>query len=159
MLQLRVTALFYLEWSESHSVVSDSLWPHGLYSPWNSPGQNTGVGSLWLLQGIFQTQEWNPGLPRCRQILYQLSHNTSWSIRAGRSKRHKEKRSPLAQSWLHFLICFLLLPMSLPYVNWASQEGFVLLEVLTLVLRPSFVLFSLSFSHHHSGLLFPILST
>ena len=30
--------------SESHSVMSDSLRPHGLYSPWNSPGQNTGVG-------------------------------------------------------------------------------------------------------------------
>ena len=42
--------------SESRSVVSDSLWPHGLYSPWNSPGQNTGVGSLSLLQGIFPTQ-------------------------------------------------------------------------------------------------------
>ena len=26
--------------------MSDSLRPHGLYSPWNSPGQNTGVGSL-----------------------------------------------------------------------------------------------------------------
>ena len=37
----------------SFSVVSVSLCPHGLYSPWNSPGQNTGVGSLSLLQGIF----------------------------------------------------------------------------------------------------------
>ena len=37
--------------------MSDSLWPHGLYSPWNSPGQNTGVGSLSLLQQIFRTQE------------------------------------------------------------------------------------------------------
>ena len=44
------------EESESCSVVSDSLRPHGLYSPWNSPGQNTGVGSLSLLQGIFPTQ-------------------------------------------------------------------------------------------------------
>ena len=43
--------------SESHSVVSDSLQPHELYSPWNSPGHNTGVGSLSLLQGIFP----NPG--------------------------------------------------------------------------------------------------
>ena len=43
---------------------------HGLYSPWNSPGQNTGVGSLSLLQGIFRTQGSNPGLPHCRQILY-----------------------------------------------------------------------------------------
>ena len=47
--------------SESHSVTSDSLQPHGLYSPWNSPGQTTGVGSLSLLQGIFPTQELNPG--------------------------------------------------------------------------------------------------
>ena len=60
--------------NESHPVVSDSLWPHGLYSPWNSPGQNTGVGSLSLFQGIFPTQGLNPGLPHCRQILYQLSH-------------------------------------------------------------------------------------
>ena len=68
----------FLEWcderakeseSESHSFVSDSLWPHGLYSPWNSPGQNTGVSSLCLLQGIFPTQGSNPDLPPCRQIL------------------------------------------------------------------------------------------
>ena len=61
-----------VKWSESHSVVSHSLWPHGLYSPWNSPGQNTGVGSLSLLQGIFPTQGLSPGLLHCRQILYQL---------------------------------------------------------------------------------------
>ena len=63
--------------SESHSVMSDSLRPHGLYSPWNSPGQNTGVGSLSLLQGIFPTQGSNPGLLHGRQILYQLSHKGS----------------------------------------------------------------------------------
>ena len=63
--------------SESHSVVSDSLQPHGLYSPWNSPGQNTRVGSLSLLQWIFPTQGSNPGLPHCRRILYQLSHEGS----------------------------------------------------------------------------------
>ena len=34
---------------ESHSVVSDCLRPHGLNSPWNSPGQNTGVDKLSLL--------------------------------------------------------------------------------------------------------------
>ena len=60
--------------SESHSVVSYSLWPHGLYSLWNSLGQNTGVGSLSLLQGIFPTQGLNPGLSHCRHILYQLNH-------------------------------------------------------------------------------------
>ena len=46
------------------------LWPHGLYSPWNSPGQNTEVGSLSLLQGIFPTQGSNPGLSHCRWVLY-----------------------------------------------------------------------------------------
>ena len=66
--------------SESHSVVSDSLQPHGLYGPWNSPGQNTGVGSLSLLQGIFPTQALNPCLPHCRQIPYQLSR--SWALKA-----------------------------------------------------------------------------
>ena len=66
--------------SESHSLVSDSLRPHGLYSPRNSPGQNTGVGSLSLLQGIFPTQGSNPGLLHCRWILYQLSHKASLRI-------------------------------------------------------------------------------
>ena len=58
-----------------------TLRPQGLYSPWDSPGQNTGVGSLSLLHGIFSTQgSTNPGLPHCRQILYQLSQQgtPSW---------------------------------------------------------------------------------
>ena len=62
--------------SERCLVMSDSLGPHGLYSPWNSPGQNTGVGSLSLLQGSFPTQAWNLGLPHCRQILYHLSYHS-----------------------------------------------------------------------------------
>ena len=49
------------------------------WGSWNSPGQNTRVGSLSLLQGIFPTQGSNPSLPHCRQILYQLSHK--WSPR------------------------------------------------------------------------------
>ena len=48
-----------------------------IYSWWNSPGQNPGVGSLSLLQGIFPTQGSNPGLLHWRQILYQLSHKGS----------------------------------------------------------------------------------
>ena len=60
--------------SESNSVTSDSLWPHALCSPWNSPGRNPEVGSLFLLQGIFPTQRSNPCLLHCRQILYQLRH-------------------------------------------------------------------------------------
>ena len=54
-----------------------SEWPHGLYSPWNSPDQNTGVSSLSLLQGIFPAQGSNSGLPHYRRILYQLSHKGS----------------------------------------------------------------------------------
>ena len=65
---------------ESCSVMSNSLRPHGLYSPWNSPGQNTGVGSLSLLQGIFPTQELNQGLLLCRWILYQLSYERSLHV-------------------------------------------------------------------------------
>ena len=67
--------LWVSEWS--HSFVLDSSWPHWLYSSWNSPGQNTGVGSLFLLQGILPTQGSNSGLPHCRKILHQLSHKGS----------------------------------------------------------------------------------
>ena len=70
----------WLKWSESCSVVSNSLRPHGLYSPWESPGQNTGEGSLSLLQGIFPTQGLNWDLLHCRQILYQLSYEGSPSL-------------------------------------------------------------------------------
>ena len=69
----------------SCSVVSDSLLPHGLqpakfFCPWDSPGKHTGVGCHDLLQGIFPTQESNPGLLHCRQMLYQLSHQGSPGI-------------------------------------------------------------------------------
>ena len=64
---------------KSCSIVSDSLRPHGLYNPWNSPGQNTGVGSLSLLQGIIPTQGSNLGLLHRRQVLYHLSHQESSS--------------------------------------------------------------------------------
>ena len=66
----------------TRSAVSDSLRPRGLkpsglLCPWDSPGKSTGVGCHALLQGIFPTQELNPGLVRCRQILYHLSHQVS----------------------------------------------------------------------------------
>ena len=59
---------------ESRLVMSSSLQPHELCSAWNSPGQNTGVGSPSLLQGIFPIQGSNSALPHCRRILHQLSH-------------------------------------------------------------------------------------
>ena len=46
-------------------------------APWDSPGKNIGVGCHFLLQGIFPTQESNPGLRHCRQTLYQLSYEGS----------------------------------------------------------------------------------
>ena len=58
------------------------------------PGQNTRVGSLSLLQGIVPTQGSNPGLPYCRQILYQLSH----------------KGSPRILQWVAY-----------PFSSWSSQ--------------------------------------
>ena len=63
--------------SESCSLMSDSLRSHRLYSPCKSLGQNTGVDSLSLLQGIFSTQGLNPDVLHCRQILYHLSHQGS----------------------------------------------------------------------------------
>ena len=62
---------------KSRSAVSNSLQLHGLDSPWNSLGQNTRLGNIFLLQGILPIQGSNPGLPRCRWILYQLSHKGS----------------------------------------------------------------------------------
>ena len=66
----------------SRSVVSDSLRPHGLspirlLRPWDFPGKSAGVDCHFLLQGIFPTQESNPGPPHCRQTLYHLSHQGS----------------------------------------------------------------------------------
>ena len=48
-----------------------------LLRPWDFPGKSTGVGCHFLLQGIFPTQESNLSLPRCRQMLYHLSHQGS----------------------------------------------------------------------------------
>ena len=60
--------------SVSHSVISDCLSPHGLQPirllcPWNSPGNNIGVGCHFLLQGIFPSQGSNTALPQCRETL------------------------------------------------------------------------------------------
>ena len=64
--------LFATPWSAAHQA---PLSVHG-----DSPGKNTGVGCHTLLQGIFPIQGLNPGLPHCRQILYQLSYQRSPKI-------------------------------------------------------------------------------
>ena len=103
--------------SENHSIVSDSLQPHGLYSPRNSPGQITGEGSLSLLQGIFPTQGLNPGLPHCRWILYQLSHKGSprilqWVV------YHFSSRSSWPRNWTR--VCCIAGRF---FTNWAIREA------------------------------------
>ena len=65
------------KWVKWKSLSCAQLFSIPWTSPWNSPGKNTGLGSLYLLQGIFLTQGSNPGLPHCRRILYQLSHQGS----------------------------------------------------------------------------------
>ena len=89
--------------------MSNSLEPYGQYSPWNSPGQNTGVGSLSLLQGSFPTQGSNQDLSHCRRILYQLSHKGSLFL--GNNTREKKNDSCLNEAeflafipW-NFLLC------------------------------------------------------
>ena len=110
--------------SESHSVVSESLQLHRLYSPWNSPGQNTGVGSPSLLQGIFPTQGSNPGLP------HSGSFFTSWATREAQKILDYTcilKFYLLLQCWLEKKIC----------TTWKLRVRFYLVGILGLELRGS----------------------
>ena len=84
-------SLFHYILRNSSKWKSDPLRLHGLYSSCNSPGQNTRVGSLSLLQRIFPPQGLNPGLPHCRQILYQLSYQGSPSPRPTKTFGHSQK--------------------------------------------------------------------
>jgi len=112
--------------SESRSVVSDTLQHHGLCSPWNSPGQNTVVGSLSLLQGIFPTQGSNPGLPHCRQILHQLSHRVVKEAARDLTNRASRIYKHLSHSWENWWSNWNWLPWVLPLLG--------LLLLLTLIL-------------------------
>ena len=101
--------------------MSDSLEPHGLYNPWNSPGQITGVGSF--LQGIFPTQGLNPGLLHCRQILYQLSHKGSprileW-VAYPFSRGSSQSRNQIGVSWIAGRL----------FANWTIREALQFLEL------------------------------
>ena len=85
------------------SVLSDSLQPHELYNPWNSPGQNTGVGSLSLVRGIFPTQGLNPDLPHCRRILNQMSCQVVKETARNLINRALKIRRHLSNSWENWL--------------------------------------------------------
>ena len=93
--------------SESRSIMSNSMWPHGLYSPWNSSGQNSEVGSLFLLQWI-SIQGSNPGLLHCRWILYQLSHNNFFLLEVWVTYFHLDAFSPE------------FLPQQRPWGGWGA---------------------------------------
>ena len=112
--------------SESLSVVFHCLQSQGLYSAWNSPGQNSGVGSLSLLQGILPTQGWNTDLPHCRRIPY---HKGQWHVSP------KSQQPPLNHIfflWTLMYLCESKAVFSLanmPFVNlicrllWTEHTG------------------------------------
>ena len=108
---------------ESCSVVSDSLWPHRLQPSrllcsWNSPGQNTGVGSRSLLQGIFPTQGLNPGLLHCRQIHYHLSHQERPRIVGGGVAYPFSRGSSQPRDWTQ-VSCI----AGRFFTSWATREA------------------------------------
>ena len=132
----------------SHSAISDSLWPDGLYqSPlWNSPGKNTGMDSHSLLQGIFPNQGLNPGLLHCRQILYCLSHQRS------PLKAYKNLKDVLGEKkyvckivsirFYNFSICLLI---SYMLFNVDSMDSFWLLYS---ILKFTYTLLNLIINDH-----------
>ena len=94
------------------------LQPHGLYSPWNSPGQNTEMGSLSLLQGIFPTQGSIPGLTHCRWILCQFSHKISARILEWVAYPFSSR-----SSWPRNRIKVICIAGRF-FTNWAMREAF-----------------------------------
>ena len=108
-----------------------TLWPHNCNPPGSSvhgdsPGKNTRVGCHALLQGIFPTQGWNPGLPHCRQILDHLSHQGSprilewvaYTFATGSSRPRNRPRSPALQADSRF------------FTSWAIWEAHILYTLL-----------------------------
>ena len=86
-------------------------------SPWNSPGHNTGGDSLFLFQGIFPTQGSNLGLPHCKWILYQLSHEGSPRILEWVSYPFSSSSS-LLKNWT-WVSCI----AGRFFTNWAIREA------------------------------------
>ena len=131
----KIFASDILNWKvKVNSIMSNSLGPSGLYSPWNSPGQNIRVGSLLFLQGIFPTQGLNPGFLHCRQILYQMSH----------------KRSPRILEWVAIsfstgssqprdrtCVFFVSSIAGRFFTHWATGEAHKFLKCLQTICDPS----------------------
>ena len=120
--------------------MSFSLRPHGLYNAWNSPGQNTGLGSLSHLQRVFPTQGSNPGLLHCRQILYQLSCQAVKDAARNLTNRASRIHQHPSNSWENWLSNWNWMPWVLLLLG--------LLPLLTLIL-----IFSPCFMHLFSKFL------
>ena len=109
--------------NESHSAASDSLQYHGLYNPQNSLGQNIGVGSLSLLQGIFLMEGLNLGLFHYFPIIYQLSHKGNPRIMEWVdypfSSRSSQPRNQTGVSCIAGSF----------FINWAIREALVVYGV------------------------------
>ena len=101
--------------------MSSSLRPHGLYSPWSSPGQNIGVGSLSFLQGIFPARGLNPGLPNCRWIFYHLSHKGMKKSLSYFSLFLRKNLSMEISLWLILSLCVTFLILKLKK-EWFSVQ-------------------------------------
>ena len=108
--------------------MSDSFRPRGLYSPWNPPGHDIGVGSHFLLQETFPTQGSNSGLPHCRQILYQRSHQGS---------PVNDELGLITFLYLHWLLNFFLLGgrvISYAYSSFMFSIIFLLLLLVVMII-------------------------
>ena len=144
----------HLKWKWQSLSRVQHFWPHGLYSPWNSPGQITGVGNLSLLQGIFPALGSNPGL---------RGFFTSWATREAHFLCRFSQLWPfpliafvspfkiLAQDFSHlflyvgssiaftFLIVVVFLPIFPELVNFLNQYIFFLNSYITSLLFVYFI--------------------
>ena len=128
------------------------------------------VGGMCNFLGPVSTAKiWSNGWTRVKALWYssvlfrKQRKIHPRGMRAGRPKRREERRN-FQVNFGSFLYMFFLLPLSMPYINWASQQGCLFYQKFSL--RSSdlplfyfYGLFPLSFSHHCFGLLFPVLTT
>ena len=127
------------EESESRSVTPDFLWPHRLYGPWNSLGQNIGVGNLSLLQGILPTKGLNTVPPHRWWILYQLSQQVVKEAARNLTNRASRIRQHLSNSWENWLSNWNWMPWVLPFL------GPLLLLIFILTFGPCLISFFQNF--------------
>ena len=104
--------------------MSDSLRLHEsqharFLCPWDSPGQNTGVGYHFLLQGIFLTQGLKPRLPHCRQTPYHLGKSKEMTLDSNSNpqKQVKRTRNGKMENAIITNLVFFLQSASLKYIQ------------------------------------------